>query len=86
MDKLMSFFMICYLVMWLQRNEGVLWFMRGCFLLVAFSGIGGGIHAQINGVLLGYQRGQYGTIPPNTTGGKYIEASVCIVFSRKPRK
>lgn len=59
MDKLMSFFMICYLVMWLQRNEGVLWFMRCCFLLVAFSGIGGGIHAQINGVLLGYQRGQY---------------------------
>ena len=37
MDKLMSFFMICYLVMWLQRNEGVLWFMRGLLGFIATS-------------------------------------------------
>lgn len=37
MDKLMSFFMICYLVMWLQSNEGVLWFMRGLLGFIATS-------------------------------------------------
>lgn len=42
MDKLMSFFMICYLVMWLWVEESSVWFTRCCFLLVAFSGIGGG--------------------------------------------